>query len=41
MGSGGTKIEGNASPVRDVALFIGMTDDGLRQRSIYLDIINQ
>ena len=34
-GSGGTKVEGNASPVRDVALLIGMTEDGLRQRSIY------
>ena len=34
-GSGDTKVEENASPVQDVALFIGMTEDGLRQRSIY------
>ena len=35
VGSGDTKVEENASPVRDVALLIGMTEDGLQQRSIY------
>ena len=33
-GSGGTKVEGNSSPFRDVALLIGMTEDGLQQQSI-------
>ena len=30
-----TEVEVNALPVRDVALLIGMTEDGLQQRSIY------
>ena len=35
MGSGDTKVEENVLPDQDVALFIGMTEDGLQLQSIY------